>query len=76
MKKSITGSAMINHILYSLPKEYDTKVEYLQNKIDENIDLSLNSVMEALRTKYNLIMQRKKIKMINLFPALDQRIKE
>ena len=51
---------MINHILCSLPEEYDAKVEHLQNKIDENIKLSLSTVMEALRNKYNLIQQRKK----------------
>ena len=60
MNENISDSAMINHILCSLPDEYDAKVEYLQNKIDENIDLSLNLVMEALRTKYNVIIQRKK----------------
>ena len=56
---------MINHILCSLPEEYDAKVEYLQNKIDEKEEISLNKVMDALRTKYNLICQRKN-KRINL----------
>ena len=60
MNEKITDNAMINHILCSLPEEYDAKVEHLQNKIDENIELSLNTVMEALRTKFNLIQQRKK----------------
>ena len=59
MNEKILDQAMINHILCSLPEEYDAKVEYLQNKIDENEEINLNKVMEALRTKYNLICQRK-----------------
>ena len=60
MDEKISDEAMINHILCSLPKEYDAKVEYLQNKIDKKEKISLNKIMEALRTKYNLICQRKR----------------
>ena len=59
MDEKNSNEAMINHIFCSLPEEYDVKVEYLQNKIDEKEEISLNKVMEALRTKYNLICQRK-----------------
>ena len=59
MDEKISDEAMVNHILCSLPEEYDAKVEYLQNKLDENEEISLNKIMETLRTKYNLICQKK-----------------
>ena len=49
MGEKITDEMMINHILCSLPTEYESKVEHLQDLIDEGKELTLYQVMEALR---------------------------
>ena len=58
MGEKITDEMMINHILCSLPEEYDSKVEHLRDMIDESKDLTLNQVIEGLRSKFYLINKR------------------
>ena len=55
MGEKLSDEMMINHILCSLPEEYDSKVEHLRDKLDEEKDLTLYQLIEALRSKYNLI---------------------
>ena len=58
MGEKITDEMMINHILCSLPEEYDSKVEHLTDMIDEKKEITLSQLIEALRSKFYLISRR------------------
>ena len=58
MGEKLSDEMMINHLLCSLPEEYDSKVEHLRNILDEKKDLTLYQVIEALRSKFYLISKR------------------
>ena len=55
MDEKLSDEMMINHILCSLPEEYDSKVEHLRDMLDENKELTLYWVIEALRSKFYFI---------------------
>ena len=58
MGEKLSDEMMINHILCSLPEEYDSKVEHLRHMLDEKKNLTLYQVIEVLRSKFYLISQR------------------
>ena len=59
MREKNTDEMMINHILCSLPDEYESKVEHLRDIIDDEKSLTLYQVIEALRANFDSISKRK-----------------
>ena len=59
MGEKNTEEMMINHLLCSLPDEYESTVEHLQDIIDDEKSLILYQVIEALRAKFYSNSKRK-----------------
>ena len=64
MGEKNTEEMMINHLLCSLPDEYESTVEHLQDIIDDEKSLTLYQVIKALRVKFHSNSKRKNEKSI------------
>ena len=62
MKHEISDEDLMIHVLNNLPEEYDNLVEDLEDRIEASNDpLTIKTLRERLRMKYERIMKRKNV---------------
>ena len=60
--KILSDETLVNNLLFNLPEEYDSKVEYIKQLIGSGKKLELVEVMEHLRARHKFLIRRRNMK--------------